>query len=134
MSLSHLLCPVNVRAVATGAKGNVWVGQAAETQCLLRVCLDDQTRHHTSFVFYASEITAAVPGFWIHAVLAQAYVKAAPERMVWGSDWPHPSLPFDNKPDDAVLFDLLLQWAPNERERNRILADNPQTLYGFPKV
>ena len=66
--------------------------------------------------------------------VAQAYVQAAPERVVWGSDWPHPSLPFDNKPDDAVLFDLLSQWAPNERERNRILADNPQTLYGFPKI
>ncbi len=66
--------------------------------------------------------------------VAQAYVKAAPERMVWGSDWPHPGLPFDNKPNDAVLFDLLLQWAPNERERNRILVDNPQTLYGFPKI
>ena len=66
--------------------------------------------------------------------VAQAYVKAAPERMVWGSDWPHPSLPFDNKPNDAVLFDLLSQWAPNERERNRILVDNPQTLYGFPKL
>jgi D-galactarolactone isomerase len=66
--------------------------------------------------------------------VAQAYVTAAPERMVWGSDWPHPGLPFDNKPNDAVLFDLLLQWAPNERERNRILVDNPQTLYGFPKI
>jgi predicted TIM-barrel fold metal-dependent hydrolase len=66
--------------------------------------------------------------------VAQAYVKAAPERMVWGSDWPHPNLPFDNKPNDAVLFDLLSEWAPNERERNRILVDNPQTLYGFPKI
>jgi D-galactarolactone isomerase len=43
-------------------------------------------------------------------------------------------MPFDNKPNDAVLFDLLTAWAPNERERNRILVDNPQTLYGFPKV
>ena len=66
--------------------------------------------------------------------VAQAYVKAAPERMVWGSDWPHPSLPFDKKPNDAVLFDLLQRWAPNVRERNRILVDNPETLYGFPKV
>jgi D-galactarolactone isomerase len=64
--------------------------------------------------------------------IAQAYVKAAPERMVWGSDWPHPTLPFDNKPNDALLFDLLSEWVPNERERNRILVDNPQKLYGFP--
>src|SRR6185369_10781829 len=37
--------------------------------------------------------------------VAQAFAKAAPERMVWGSDWPHPGLPFDNKPNDALLFD-----------------------------
>lgn len=74
------------------------------------------------------------PAYADSTKLAQAYVNAAPERVVWGSDWPHPSLAFDKKPDDAVLFDLLLQWAPNERERDRILVDNPQTLYGFPKL
>jgi D-galactarolactone isomerase len=74
------------------------------------------------------------PSYADSTKVAQAYVKGAPERMVWGSDWPHPNLPLDNKPDDAVLFDLLLQWAPNEPERNRILVDNPQTLYGFPKI
>jgi D-galactarolactone isomerase len=63
--------------------------------------------------------------------VAQAFVKAAPERCVWGSDWPHPSPSV--KPDDAILFDLLLAWAPDEATRNRILVDNPQTLYGFPK-
>ena len=63
--------------------------------------------------------------------IAQAYVKAAPERLVWGSDWPHPSPPV--KPDDAVLFDLLTAWAPGEATRNRILVANPQALYGFPQ-
>jgi D-galactarolactone isomerase len=63
--------------------------------------------------------------------LAQAYVKAAPQRMVWGSDWPHPTE--KDKPDDAVLFDLLTAWAPDEATRNRILVDNPATLYGFAK-
>ena len=63
--------------------------------------------------------------------IAQAYVKAAPERLVWGSDWPHPSPPV--KPDDAVLFDLLTAWAPGETKRNRILVANPQALYGFPQ-
>jgi D-galactarolactone isomerase len=61
-----------------------------------------------------------------------AYVKAAPERMLWGSNWPHPSEA--TKPDDAVLFDLIAQWAPDEATRNRILVDNPAALYGFPKV
>jgi D-galactarolactone isomerase len=51
---------------------------------------------------------------------------------VWGSNWPHPNE--TTKPDDAVLFDLLAQWAPNEATRRRILVENPETLYGFPKV
>jgi D-galactarolactone isomerase len=66
--------------------------------------------------------------------LAQAYVKAAPERMVWGSDWPHPTEKPDAKPDDAVLVDLLPEWAPDEKTRNRILVDNPAALYGFNRA
>ena len=61
--------------------------------------------------------------------LAQAFVKAAPERMVWGSDWPHPTE--KDKPDDAMLFDLLAEWAPDEATRHRILVENPAVLYGF---
>ena len=64
--------------------------------------------------------------------VAQAFVKAAPERLVWGSDWPHPGVP-NNKPDDALLFDLLAEWAPDEATRNRILVRNPEALYGFGK-
>jgi len=64
--------------------------------------------------------------------VAQAYVQAAPERMVWGSNWPHPNE--DNKPDDAVLFDLLAEWAPNEATRHRILVENPSELYFSNKV
>ena len=65
--------------------------------------------------------------------LAQAYVKHAPQRMVWGSDWPHPTEKDDNKPNDAILVDLLSEWASDEATRNRILVDNPATLYGFAK-
>ncbi len=61
--------------------------------------------------------------------IAQAFVKAAPERLVWGSDWPHPTE--KDKPDDALLFDLLAEWAPDEATRNRILVANPEALYGF---
>ena len=60
---------------------------------------------------------------------AQAFVEAAPERLVWGSDWPHPTP--EVPPDDAVLFDLLSEWAPDEATRNRILVENPEKLYGF---
>ena len=61
--------------------------------------------------------------------LARAYVRAAPERMVWGSDWPHPTE--SDKPNDALLFDLLYAWAPDAAVRRRILVDNPEALYGF---
>ena len=71
------------------------------------------------------------PGYADVNRVGQAYVRAAPERLVWGSNWPHPSEPA--KPDDAMLFDLLAQWAPDEATRNRILVQNPETLYGFAK-
>jgi predicted TIM-barrel fold metal-dependent hydrolase len=64
------------------------------------------------------------------APIARAYVAAAPQRMVWGSDWPHPTE--QNKPDDAALFDLLSDWTPNAETRQRILVDNPAKLYDFP--
>lgn len=61
--------------------------------------------------------------------MAQAYVRAAPERCVWGSDWPHPTPA--TPPDDAALFDLLSSWAPDAATRKMILVDNPEKLYGF---
>jgi D-galactarolactone isomerase len=63
--------------------------------------------------------------------LARALVKHAPERMLWASNWPHPSAPKDARPDDADLLDLLLDWAPDEATRRKILVDNPAALYGF---
>jgi predicted TIM-barrel fold metal-dependent hydrolase len=74
------------------------------------------------------------PDYGDVGTVAMAYVKAAPERMVWGSDWPHPSEPKDHKPDDARLFDLFSEWAGGNAAFKRILVDNPAELYGFPKV
>ena len=64
-------------------------------------------------------------------VLAKALVKRAPGRLVWASNWPHPLPGRATVPDDAVLLDVLLDWAPDEGIRNRILAANPAKLYGF---
>ena len=61
--------------------------------------------------------------------LGRALVVAAPERLVWGNNWPHPTE--TRKPDDAVLFDLMTRWAPDALTRLRILVENPATLYGF---
>jgi len=74
------------------------------------------------------------PDYADAAAVAAAYVKAAPERLVWGSDWPHPSEPKDHKPDDARLFDLFAQCAGDAAAFKRILVDNPAEFYGFPKV
>ncbi len=62
--------------------------------------------------------------------VARALVEHAPERCVWGSDWPHPTEPH-TKPDDAVLFDLVQEWTLDEVTRTRILSANPAELYGF---
>jgi D-galactarolactone isomerase len=77
------------------------------------------------------ETKVGPPSFADVSKVAQGYVKAASERLVWASDWPHPTEKADSKPDDAILFDLLPDWAPNEAIRNRILVDNPAALYGF---
>jgi D-galactarolactone isomerase len=63
--------------------------------------------------------------------VAQALAAAAPERIVWGSDWPHPTE--QCKPDDAGLFDLLAAWVPDETARRRVLVSNPENLYGFAR-
>lgn len=61
--------------------------------------------------------------------LARALVAAAPERLVWGTNWPHPNA--TTPPDDAALLDLLADWAPEPATRQRILVENPAALYGF---
>jgi D-galactarolactone isomerase len=63
--------------------------------------------------------------------LAKMLVKTAPERMLWASNWPHPGQPRNRLPDEAVLLDMLLDWAPAEAARRKILVDNAARLYGF---
>lgn len=103
-------------------------GLAHPAYAVIRSLLDrDRAWVKISGAYLNSQI--GPPTYADATAIAQAYVKAAPERLVWGSDWPHPSPPV--KPDDAVLFDLLAAWAPEEATRNRILVANPETLYGF---
>jgi predicted TIM-barrel fold metal-dependent hydrolase len=53
-------------------------------------------------------------------------VEARPDRLVWGSDWPH--LP-DGQRDTGELLNLLADWAPNETDRHCILVDGPNALF-----
>jgi predicted TIM-barrel fold metal-dependent hydrolase len=72
--------------------------------------------------------------------LAQALIAANPERIVWGTDWPHPNSASGRKAteltplfqiDDGRLLNQLPVWAPDAATRSKILADNPARLYGF---
>jgi 2-pyrone-4,6-dicarboxylate lactonase len=60
---------------------------------------------------------------------AQALVAAAPDRILWGSDWPHPNV--RATPDDGDLIDFVAQVAPDEATRQKILVTNPERLYDF---
>ncbi len=64
------------------------------------------------------------------APIAAALLKHAPERCVWGTDWPHTNI-FDHMPDDGELLDLLDGWLPDAAARQRVLVDNPARLYRF---
>jgi 2-pyrone-4,6-dicarboxylate lactonase len=60
---------------------------------------------------------------------ARAIVAAAPDRVLWGTDWPHPNVRV--MPDDGDLVDLLADLVPDDATRHRILVTNPETLYDF---
>lgn len=73
------------------------------------------------------------PPFTAAWPLARALIRHAPERMLWGSDWPHTFMTevYKLPPGDAAtLLDLLLDWTDDEAVRHRILVDNPDTLFG----
>jgi predicted TIM-barrel fold metal-dependent hydrolase len=72
------------------------------------------------------------PGFADYSTQVAAMVKAAPHRLVWGTNWPHPLV--ERKPDEADLLDSLGEWIPEESARRAILVENPAVLYGFPPV
>jgi len=70
--------------------------------------------------------------------LARALIEANPNRILWGSDWPHPDTGAGRKPsdispllriDDGHLLNLLAMWVPDAALRKMILVDNPATLY-----
>ena len=66
---------------------------------------------------------------------AHALVETRPDRVVFGTNWPHPNhYPPEVNPDDGDLIDLFCDWFPDTAVRNRILVDNPARLYGFPST
>jgi len=82
------------------------------------------------------------PDYLDVAPFAKAFIDANPDRVLWGSDWPHPdSTPYPNRKqadampmfpiDDGRLLNQLPVWAPDPAIRKKILVDNPARLYGF---
>lgn len=89
-------------------------------------------REHCFAKLMGPYFVSDAPGFTDTTPFAQAMVAAAPDRVVWGTDWPHPSAR-EKMPDDGDLADLLADWVPDEYARRRILVENPQRLYAFPE-
>jgi predicted TIM-barrel fold metal-dependent hydrolase len=63
--------------------------------------------------------------------VARAYIEAAPDRIIWGSDWPHP-VSVKQPPNEGALLELLYSFTQSEAEHRKILVENPARLFGFP--
>ena len=72
---------------------------------------------------------ATYPTFADALPMARAVIEAAPDRIIWGSDYPH--LSFADKVGSVQLFNLLADWAPDDATRRKILVDNPAKMFGF---
>lgn len=75
-------------------------------------------------------ISDAGPDYRDVIPFAHALIEAAPDHMVWGTDWPHPALN-DFMPNDGDLLNALDDYAPDRELKRKILVDNPAQLYGF---
>jgi len=96
-------------------------------QCLLRLLDSERCWVKLSAPYETSK--SGPPRYADVSVLARELVGRHPERCVWASNWPHPNR--HPAPSNAAMLDLLLDWAPDEAVRNRILVENPARLYGF---
>jgi 2-pyrone-4,6-dicarboxylate lactonase len=75
-------------------------------------------------------VSDAMPAYADLIPFARAMIDAAPDRVLWGTDWPHPGAR-EKMPNDADLVDLLADWVPDNAQRHRMLVDNPARRYGF---
>lgn len=101
--------------------------QSSAYRALLRLLARDNVWAKLMGPYFVSD---AVPHYPDLVPFARGMIEVAPDRVVWGSDWPHPSAR-EKMPDDGDLADMLGEWAPDEAVRHRILVDNPRRLYGF---
>jgi predicted TIM-barrel fold metal-dependent hydrolase len=79
----------------------------------------------------AHRVSSSAPDYPEARPFHEALVRENPERLVWGTDWPHPRIEGE-MPDAGRLLDLFAEWTPDAATRRRILVENPARLYGFP--
>jgi predicted TIM-barrel fold metal-dependent hydrolase len=79
----------------------------------------------------AHRLSRSAPDYPDARPFHEALVRANPDRLVWGSDWPHPRIEGE-MPDAGRLLELFQKWTPDEATRRCILVDNPARLYDFP--
>lgn len=77
----------------------------------------------------SERISAAGPPFFDSVPFAKACIDAAPDRVIWGTDWPHPNVKI--MPNDGDLVDLIPKMAPDPEMQRKLLVDNPARLFGF---
>ncbi len=80
-----------------------------------------------------SASSSAGPPFTDAVPFAQALIAAAPDRILWGTDWPHPNIA-KHMPNDGDLVDLIPLMSPDAALQRRILVDNPHRLYQFARL
>jgi predicted TIM-barrel fold metal-dependent hydrolase len=101
--------------------------------------LIDLLRHGTAYVKLSGAYRASTqgPDYFDVAPFAKGLIVANPDRVLWGTDWPHPNTtPSKNVSpplvvDDGRLFNQFAMWAPDPLHRRKILVENPARLYGF---
>ncbi|HEY7998241.1 MAG TPA: amidohydrolase family protein [Pseudolabrys sp.] len=96
-------------------------------QALLRLVGEGHAHVKVSAPYRVSKL---YPDYADARALHAALVRANPERLVWGTDWPHPSIAAEVMPDDGQLLDLLFDWTSDEATRRRILVETPARLFG----
>jgi D-galactarolactone isomerase len=96
-------------------------------QCLSRLLESGRVWLKLSAPYWTSRV--GPPTYRDVGMLVKHFVAIAPNRMVWATNWPHPSLA--DAPDDAPLLDCIADWLPDAALRQRVFVDNPSELYGF---
>ena len=102
---------------------------AAGFQALLRILKQRNDCWVKLSSFYRLSDSGA-PAYADMKPLAQALIAARPDRVVWGSNWPHPIWD-GHMPNDGDLMDLVCDWCGDAATLKRVLVDNPAQLYGF---